>query len=61
MISTEKKYDESIKETLDSQDWKSILPPVLKYAVAQSNKYSWLGNKIDPETLVQLTFRTPKL
>ena len=46
------KYDHSIHDVLDKQDWERVIPVVLKYAVARSKKYYWLGEKVNPEELV---------
>lgn len=50
------KYDPAIHEDLKKADWDSALPRALKYAIAQSKKFKWLGHKVEPEALVQEAF-----
>lgn len=47
------KYDTSIRDDLDDADWDDVYPRVLKYAVWYSLKYKWLGEKLNPEDLVE--------
>ncbi len=46
------KYDPTICAELDKEDWNNILPRVLKYALARSMKYHWLGYVVEPKELV---------
>jgi DNA-directed RNA polymerase specialized sigma24 family protein len=46
------KYNPAIRAELDNEDWDNILPRVLKYAVARSKRYYWLGYVVEPEELV---------
>lgn len=46
------KYDATIHKELNEADWDEVLPRVLKYAESRANKFRWLGDKIDPEDLV---------
>jgi len=46
-------YDPSIHEELKKINWDAVLPSVLKYAVWRTKKFGWLGEKVDPEALVQ--------
>ncbi len=52
-MSQNSKYDPSIHEILKHQNWEEILAAVLKFAVAKSKKFQWLGYKVEPEELVQ--------
>jgi len=47
------KYDTSIRKELDKADWDSIYPVVLKYAISRAKIFSWLGDEVNPENLVQ--------
>jgi hypothetical protein len=53
MLQHSSKYDPSIREALKKADWNAVLPRVLKYAVSRAKIFSWLGDKVDPEVLVQ--------
>lgn len=46
-------YDPSIHEELKKVNWDAVLPSVLKYAVWRTKNFEWLGEKVDPEALVQ--------
>lgn len=46
------KHDPTIGAELDKEDWNNILPRVLKYALARSMKYHWLGYVVEPKELV---------
>ena len=46
-------YDPSIHEELKKVNWDTVLLTVLKYAVWRAKKFDWLGEKVDPEALVQ--------
>jgi len=46
------KYDPSIREELDKADWANVLPPVFKYAIWRAKKFAWIGDEVDPDSLV---------
>lgn len=53
MTQESSKYNPNIRVELDKQDWEKILPRVLKYAIARSKKYYWLGeNVVEPQELI---------
>jgi DNA-directed RNA polymerase specialized sigma24 family protein len=53
MLKHSSKYDPSIHEKLEKADWDAALPRVLKYAVSRAKIFKWLGDKVEPEALVQ--------
>jgi DNA-directed RNA polymerase specialized sigma24 family protein len=53
MLQHSSKYDPTIHEELGKADWDAALPRVLKYAVFRAKIFRWLGDKVEPETLVQ--------
>lgn len=53
MVQHTSKYDSTIHEMLDRADWEDVLPRVLKYAISRAKKFQWLGDKVEPEALVQ--------
>lgn len=53
MTQESSKYDPNIRVELDKQDWEKIFPRVLKYAIARSRKYYWLGGDVvEPQELI---------
>lgn len=53
MSVTSTRYDHANIDEIRNQNWLEVLPRVLKYAVARSKKYYWLGNSsVNPEDLV---------
>jgi len=53
MLHHSSKYDPTIHEELEKADWDATLPRVLKYAMSRAKMFRWLGDEVEPETLVQ--------
>lgn len=53
MSVTSDRYDPSNIDEILNQDWQEVFPRVLKYAIARSRKYYWIGDaSVNPEDLV---------
>ena len=52
MLQCSSKYDSTIIEKLEKEDWDTVLPRVFKYAISRAKIFKWLGDEIEPEALV---------
>ena len=53
MLQYSEKYDPTIHDELEKADWDPALLKALNYAVERAKKFQWLGDAVEPETLVQ--------